>query len=406
MNLLQTFREAFLSLNANKGRSALTMLGIVIGVGAVIAMMAIGAGAQASITSSLEGIGTNNLFVMAGGDADNPQPLTLADADAISDRTLAPAVSRVAPVMNAQVEAAIPGEKVNTSLVGVTPDYFRVQTVEIAEGQPISQVQLDNYDSVVLLGSQVASDLFDKTEGLVGETVRLNGQVFSVIGLLKEEGGNPLSGSDNRVIVPLSTTQLRLTRRSLSNEVDLIYIQAASSEQVLKAEEEVKQILRARHYKNIGIDDFDIMSTQSLMDVMNQITGTMTAFLGGIAGVSLLVGGIGIMNIMLVTVSERTREIGLRKAVGARKRDIRVQFLVESAMLSLGGGFIGILLGWGISRLVGVIAANAQADLNPVIELNSVLLAVAFSAAVGLFFGIYPANRAAGLEPVEALRSE
>ena len=248
---------------------------------------------------------------------------------------------------------AVPGEKINTTLVGVTPEYFKVQTADLSEGLPITQIHLDDFASVVLLGSQVAEDLFNKTSGLVGEKVRINGQVFNVIGVLKAEGGNPLSGADNRLLTPLTTTQLRLTRREQSGVVDMIYVQAASSEAVTQADQEVKQVLRARHFKNIGVDDFDIMSTQSLMDVMNQITGTMTAFLGGIAGVSLLVGGIGIMNIMLVTVTERTREIGLRKAVGARKRDIRVQFLVESAMLSLGGGLIGIMLGWGISKLVG-----------------------------------------------------
>ncbi len=406
MNILQSISEAHISLLANKGRSALTMLGIMIGVGAVIAMMAIGAGAQASITSSLEGIGTNLLYIMAGGDADNPQPLTMDDAAALAETTAAPSVSVVAPIINAQVEVSVPGEMINTTLVGVTPEYFAVQTADLSEGYPISKVHLDDYASVVLLGSQVAEDLFDRTTGLVGEKVRINGQVFNVIGVLKAEGGNPLSGADNRLLTPLTTTQLRLTRREQSDVVDLIYVQAMSSDTVLSAEKEVKQILRARHFKNIGVDDFDTMSTQSLMDVMNQITGTLTIFLGGIAGVSLLVGGIGIMNIMLVTVTERTREIGLRKAVGARKRDIRIQFLVELGMLSLGGGFIGILLGWSISRLVGFLAASSGADLNPVIELNAVLMAVLFSAAVGLFFGIYPANRAASLEPVEALRSE
>ncbi len=406
MNLLQSFTEALVSLSANKARSALTMLGIVIGVAAVIAMMAIGAGAQASITSSIERIGTNLLYVRSGGDADNPQPLTLDDAAALDDPVKAPSVGVVAPIVNAQVELSIPGEQLDTSLVGITPEFFQVQTAELADGTPITQEHLDDFASVALLGSGAAEDLFDRTEGLVGEKVRIDGQIFKVIGVLKEEGGNPLSGSDDRVLTPLTTTRLRLTRRETPGQVDMIYVQARNSEVVESATEEVKQILRARHFRNLGTDDFRIMSTQSLMDTMSEITGTMTAFLGGIAGVSLLVGGIGIMNIMLVTVTERTREIGLRKAVGARKRDIRLQFLVESAMLSIGGGVIGILVGWGISILVGQLASGTGTMLNPVIELNSVLMAVAFSAAVGLFFGIYPANRAAGLQPVEALRTE
>ena len=184
----------------------------------------------------------------------------------------------------------------------------------------------------------------------------------------------------------------------------MLYVQASSAEATTSATEEVSEILRSRHRKNLGTDDFDIMSTQDLLDTMNEVTGTLTAFLGGIAGISLLVGGIGIMNIMLVTVTERTREIGLRKAVGARKADIRFQFIVESAMLSLGGGVIGIMLGWGISQLIGQVAASMGTSLAPVIKLSSVLMATFFSAAVGLFFGLYPANRAAGLQPVEALR--
>ena len=195
-------------------------------------------------------------------------------------------------------------------------------------------------------------------------------------------------------------------KRDNPNEVDLIYVQARSADAVTKAESEVSQILRSRHRSTLGEDDFDIMSTQSFLDMASSITGTLTIFLGGIAGISLLVGGIGIMNIMLVTVVERTKEIGLRKAMGARRTDILIQFLVESSFLSLGGGVIGIALGYAISFLIGQIAAGSSILLNPVIKLNSILMATLFSAAVGLFFGIFPANRAASLEPVEALRTE
>jgi putative ABC transport system permease protein len=405
MNLTQSLIEAITSLTANKVRSSLTMLGIIIGVAAVIAMMSIGAGAQNAITSQIESIGVNLLYVAPGGEADNPRPLTLGDAKALADSDRNPAISAVAPIVQGQVTVSVPGETTGTSLTGVTPAFFEVQTTEIAEGIPISQAHEDSTAAVVLLGSDVADALFDTTSGVVGKSVRIQGQIFRVIGVLKAQGGSGFGNQDDRVLVPLSTAQLRLVRRGNPGEVDMIYVQARSSDDVDAATDDVNQTLRARH-RTRGEDDFDILSTQSILETASAITGTMTLFLGGIAGVSLLVGGIGIMNIMLVTVTERTREIGLRKAVGARKRDIRLQFLVESSLLSLGGGLIGILTGWGISALIGYLASAADIELNPAVQLNAVLLATLFSAAVGLFFGLYPANRAAGLQPVEALRSE
>ena len=406
MSLFQVIIEAMESLSSNKVRSSLTMLGIIIGVAAVITMLAVGAGATNAINEQISSIGVNLLYVAPGGEASNPEPLTLDDAQAIADPRLAPDVQYVAPVMQMQETVSIPGESTNTSVTGITPEFFHVQTAEIAEGQSITQNHIDRVASVVLLGSKTAEDLFNTTDGLVGKTVRMRGQVFTIIGILKEEGGSGFQNADDRILIPLSTAQTRLSRRSTSSQVDMIYVQAANSEAVPAAEEQVTQILRARHRRNLGTDDFSIMSTQSLLDTASQITGILTVFLGAIAGISLLVGGIGIMNIMLVTVTERTREIGLRKALGARKVDIRIQFLVESSLLSLGGGLIGIALGWSIGKLIGVIAAASDTALNPAIELNSVLLATLFSAAVGLFFGIYPANRAANLQPVEALRSE
>ena len=404
MNIFSSFIEALESLTSNKVRSGLTMLGIIIGVAAVIAMMSIGSGAQASITNQIASIGTNLLYVSSGGDADNPQPLTMSDAQAIADAVMAPSVTYVAPVLQGQVDVAVAGEETSTTLLGVTPDFFKVQNADVAEGQMISQMHVDDYSAVVLLGSDVVTSLFDTTSDLIGKKVRIEGQVFKVIGVLAEQGGMGMDNKDDRVLVPISTARVRLLQRDQADEVDMLYVQASSAEATTSATEEVSEILRARHRKNLGTDDFDIMSTQDLLDTMNEVTGTLTAFLGGIAGISLLVGGIGIMNIMLVTVTERTREIGLRKAVGARKADIRFQFIVELAMLSLGGGVIGILLGWGISVLIGQVAASMGTSLSPVIELSSVLMATFFSAAVGLFFGLYPANRAAGLQPVEALR--
>jgi putative ABC transport system permease protein len=408
MGIWQSIIEAFESLSANKARSALTILGIVIGVGAVIALVSIGRGAQSTITGSIEGIGTNLLFVFRGGSEDvrNPKPITLEDAQAIADPFQAPSVIGVAPVMQGSGKVTAAGESTTTQITGVTPDYAPVRNYKLSEGQFIDESQLLGRSSVVVLGTDVADKLFGRTQGLVGETVRIEGQPFRVIGILESRGGSAFSNEDNVAIIPLTTAQVRLLRRSNRDQVDVIFVQAISPETVSAASEEVTQILRTRHRTAIGADDFTILSQQDFVATASTITGVLTIFLGGIAAISLLVGGIGIMNIMLVSVTERTREIGLRKAVGAKKTDILIQFLAESAVLSLIGGIIGIGLGWAISMVVGQIAAANNATLNPYLSLDTILLATLFSTAVGLFFGIYPANRAASLEPVEALRYE
>jgi putative ABC transport system permease protein len=223
---------------------------------------------------------------------------------------------------------------------------------------------------------------------------------------LEAKGGTTAGSSDNQILVPLTTTRSRLVSRESSEQVDLIFVQSTDAETLDSAMNEVAQILRSRHRSTLGVDDFDILNTASVQDAVESILSVLTIFLGGIAGISLLVGGIGIMNIMLVSVIERTKEIGLRKAMGARKKDIMIQFLVESSILSLGGGIIGILFGWLIAVVVDVIAANSGTPLTSVVTFDAVLLATLFSAAVGIFFGIYPSNRAASLEPVEALRTD
>jgi putative ABC transport system permease protein len=405
MNIFQSLIEALESLTVNKARSSLTMLGIIIGVAAVIAMMSIGAGAENAITSRLESIGTNLLYVNRGGDADNSRPLTLEDADAIADLGQTSAVTYVAPIVQGNVDISVPGTSTSTQMVGITPAYFQVQSVTIAEGLTITEQHLEDKATVALIGSDLAETLFDRTSGLVGSTVRIQGQIFKIIGVLESEGGTGFGSQDNRILVPLTTAQQRVLRLDEPGEVDMIYVQAASAEQIDAAIDDVTQVLRARHHIR-GDDDFRILSTEAMLETATEITGILTIFLGGIAGVSLLVGGIGIMNIMLVTVTERTREIGLRKALGARKRDIRLQFLVEALLLSLGGGLIGILTGWGISILIGQIALATGTNLDPAVTMSSVMLSTMFSAAIGLFFGLYPANRAARLQPVEALRSE
>ena len=408
MNLAASFFEALESLASNKLRSGLTILGIVIGVAAVIAMISIGRGAENSITGSIQGIGTNLLFVFRGGNEDvrNPKPLTLGDANAINDPFQAPSVANVAPMLMGNGKVSYNGESVVTSIEGVTPSFAEVRNYRVTEGEFIAEEHILGRSSVALLGPDVAKKLFGRKEGLVGETVRIEGQLFRVMGVLESKGGSSFSNQDDRVLVPFTTAQARLIRRSTPDQVDLLMVQAISAQAVPQAAEEIAQILRYRHKTEIGADDFTILTQQDFLDTARTITNILTIFLGGIAAISLLVGGIGIMNIMLVSVTERTREIGLRKALGARRIDILVQFLTESIVLSLFGGLVGIGLGWLISYVVGQIAAANNADINPAIGLDTILLATLFSTAVGLFFGLYPANRAASLEPVEALRYE
>lgn len=408
MNIGQAVLEAMESLSANKVRSALTILGIVIGVAAVIAMLAVGAGAQNTITGSISGIGTNLLFVFSGNfqeEVRNPKPLTMADAQAIADEFQAPSVAAVAPVIQGQKEVSFGREKTNTTINGITPAYESVRNYTLLEGDFISEEHILGRASVAILGPETADKLFGHREGVVGETVRIEGQPFRVIGVLAPKGGSSFGSQDDVILVPFSTAQMRLIRRT-RDRVDVIFVQAVNAESVQSATDEVSQILRDRHRTVIGLDDFSVLSQQDFVATARTITGVLTIFLGGIAAISLLVGGIGIMNIMLVSVTERTREIGLRKAIGARRRDILIQFLTESSLLSLIGGIIGIGLGWLIAFIVGLIAKANNTDLTPAVGLDAILLATLFSTAVGLFFGIYPANRAANLEPVEALRYE
>ncbi len=408
MNLSQIIVEALESLNANKMRSGLTILGIVIGVAAVIAMLGVGNGAQNSISGSINDIGTNILFVFTGNDqaeVRNPRPLTVKDSEAIADPFAAPSVQAVAPVIQGQHEIAAGGEKTVVQVSGVVPVHAQVRNETLTEGEFINESQLLGRASVAIIGQDTADAIFGRKSGLVGETIRIDGQPFRIIGILSSKGGGMMGSQDNRVLVPFTTSQSRLETGSADN-VDVIYVQAVSPEAVSAASDEIAQILRTRHRTAIGEDDFTVFTQQDLLSTAGSITGVLTVFLGGIAAISLLVGGIGIMNIMLVSVSERTREIGLRKALGARKRDILTQFLAESSLLSFLGGIVGVILGWLIAVAIEQVSIVLESPFQTAISADSILLATLFSAAVGLFFGIYPANRAASLEPVEALRYE
>jgi putative ABC transport system permease protein len=416
MRISRILRETFVSLGSNKLRTGLTILGIVIGVAAVIAMLSIGQGAQNSITNSINSIGTNVLYLSAGSRARfeqggfnsirNIRQLTLADAAALTNTYEAPAIQAVAPVLQGgNISASANGQTTTTSVYGVTTSYFGIRNEQVSEGSFFNDQQVNTHARVAVIGVDLATTLFGQTSNLTGQTFRLNGQTFTIIGVLESKGGTSLGSSDNQVLIPLTTARDRVIRAT-GTSVDGIYLQATSAEAVSEASTQVSSIMRLRHHVAEGKEDFSVQNQQDLLSTATSITGILTAFLGGIAAISLLVGGIGIMNIMLVSVVERTREIGLRKALGARNRDILAQFLAESSFLSLLGGLLGILLGWLISLIIGQIASASGTSLNPAVSLNAVLLATIFSIAVGLFFGIYPARRAARLEPVEALRYE
>jgi len=408
MNVWQAIIEALESINASKLRSGLTILGIVIGVSAVIAMLGVGQGAQNTILNAISGIGSNLLFVLPGNRQEsvrNPMPLTMQDAAAIEDPFQAPSVEAVAPVIDSNLQVSYSGNQTTTQVIGVTPSYQQVRNETLVEGSFITQDQDLGLASVAILGTQIADQLFGRSNGLVGETFYISGQPFRIIGVLAPKGGSAFGSQDTNILIPISTARARLMPRPLDS-VDLIYVSATSSNTVNQAENEIAQILRFRHRITLGPNDFTIYTQEDFISTASTITGIFTIVLGGIAGISLLVGGIGIMNIMLVSVTERTREIGLRKAIGARKRDILFQFLTESALLSLIGGLIGIAFGYVLAAVIGRIATASGSPFSASIGIESILLATLFSAAVGLFFGIYPANRAANLEPVEALRYE
>jgi putative ABC transport system permease protein len=420
MNVLESIRIALQALTANKLRAALTMLGIIIGVGAVIALMSIGQGVQASVTQQIQAIGPNIIFVTPGaiqqGGVQSAQgqaaTLTSEDAEALSDPLAAPDIAAVAPSFTSRAQIVYSGNNVNSQVNGVTPEYALVRNYKVSDGSFITKQQVDALSRVAVLGATVANNLFDG-EDPVGKTIKINQSNFQVIGVLESKGGASIAGGfgsqDDVVFVPITTAQRRLFGGArgfgVGQRVSTIYVSAASELQVNAAITEIAAVLRERHKLTYQQDDFTIISQQDILGAFTQITTILTAFLGAIAGISLLVGGIGIMNIMLVSVTERTREIGIRKAVGAKRRDILAQFMVEAVVLSVFGGLGGIGVGWLISQAVNQLKISTP-PLVTLVSPEAVLLAVGFSAAVGLFFGIYPATRAASLNPIDALRYE
>jgi len=411
--IVQSLRMALRNITANKTRSALTMLGIIIGVAAVIAMLSIGRGAQASITSQVQSMGTNLLYVRPGStqssgvrqEAGTAQTLTLEDAEALVDLS---SIVAVAPEVDSFGQMVYQSQNTRARIYGVTPEYTTVRNYTTAFGEGIASEQVTAQSLVVVLGNTTATTLFGDASSAVGKTIRIDSQPFRVIGVLAAKGSSGMGNQDDLALVPITTAQARLfgaTRVSGGQKsISSINIQIASQSVSDQVVSEISEVLRERHHITFE-DDFSVSSQQDILESASQIATILTLFLGGVAGISLLVGGIGIMNIMLVSVTERTREIGLRKAVGAHKRDILSQFLTEAAFLSLAGGIIGVALGWGASRLMGGVQFGGS-TITPIVGLDAVLLATLFSAAVGVFFGWYPAWRAAGLNPIDALRYE
>ncbi|MCG8348583.1 MAG: ABC transporter permease [Chloroflexales bacterium] len=415
MSLSEAFRIALSSLLANKLRAILTMLGIIIGVGAVIALLALGGAIQNLVTSELNGLGSNLIFLFGGtNDPEQnrrvPPRLTNEDVAAISDPLNAPAVAVVAPEFSRRALVTYSATSYDALIAGVTPEYLEVRNAQVAEGVFFDQQALGLRSRMAVLGYRVAENLFPDGSDPIGQRIRINGVMFRVIGVMAERGGSFASNEDDQIFIPISTAQDRLFAPTpgtvLKVEVSVVYVQASSDETVDDAIDQITAVLRQRNNLTYQDNNFTIVTQEDLVSSFATITGSITVFLGAIAAISLVVGGIGIMNIMLVSVTERTREIGLRKAVGARRSDIRLQFLVEAMVLSLMGGLLGIALGYGLSTVGTIVLSSFSENARAVVDLNSILLATLTSIAVGVFFGLYPAIRASQLNPIQALRYE
>jgi len=406
---LDSLSAAWSGVITHKLRSSLTMLGIVIGITAVIALMSIGRGVEAEIISQIESLGPNVVFITpgwtteeeawaAGGSA---QTLTQEDAAAIAEQV--PYVSSVAPVLASNLQMVVGGENMRAQVFGVTPEHMQVNNLEIAHGAFFTEYDYQRGAKVAVLGSNVKETLFGDADP-IGQQMRMGSIIVRVIGVLESKEG--IMGSpDDGILIPLTALQQTVAQpRTAQGEhvVSSISLTVSDEEQADYVVEEITSLLRSRHQLAANADDdFSIISMEEIAETVAEMTGTMTIFLGAIAGISLLVGGIGVMNIMLVSVIERRREIGILKALGARERDIWLQFLVEAAFLTLVGGIIGIILGWAVSYFVSSIG-----QIPTVVTADIVILAVSVSVGIGLFFGFYPAWQASRLNPIEALRSE
>jgi len=415
LNLIEALRIAFNSLLANKLRAILTMLGIIIGVGAVIALLALGGAIQTLVTSELQGLGSNLVFLFAGtNDPETnrrvPPRLTNEDIAAIADPLNVPAVAAVCAEFSRRALTTYGGASYDALIAGVSANYLQVRNARVAVGSFFDERSIELRSREAVLGHRVAQRLFPNGTDPIGQRIRINGIGFQVIGVMAERGGSFASNEDDQIFVPLTTSQDRLfpPAQNVTRRVDVtvVYIQARDEKSIDDLIDQVTALLRQRNGLTYQDNNFTIVTQQDLVSSFATITGAITIFLGAIAAISLVVGGIGIMNIMLVSVTERTREIGLRKAVGARRNDIRLQFLVEATVLSLMGGVLGIALGYALAAIGTALLANFSPNARAEVSLDAILLATLTSIAVGIFFGLYPADRAARLDPIAALRYE
>lgn len=406
MNFTESMWTALDALNANKLRSILTMLGVIIGVAAVIALLGLGNGFRASIEDDITSIGSNLLIVLTDFENSDYPTLSNEDFEALQDVSRAPDLIEVAASVSNGFEVIGNGRDYNSSVTGVTGNYFKINNLvdDLEGGAFFTDFDIDARSRVAVIGYDVVQELFDG-EYAVGQTIKIGGGSYEVIGSMKEIDSEVGANPNGDIFVPITTAQTRLrAQRTRSGKlaIDAIVAQASSADNADAGIRQITEIIRENHgVAYADEDDFTIISQGDFLETVGNILGTVTLFLGAVAGISLLVGGIGIMNIMLVSVTERTREIGIRKSMGALRRDILMQFMIESLFLSLLGGLIGMGLGWLISTVVG----NAT-DIEALIDASAVTLAVGFSVAVGLIFGIYPAWRAARLRPIDALRYE
>ncbi len=407
MTIFDILHETYSAIFANKVRSGLTMLGIVIGISSVIVMLSIGQGAQTSIESSIQSIGSNLIMIMPGAQKGpgmqvssgrgSAKSLTISDADAISEQISN--VNAVAPEVSGRYQVAASGQNTNTSITGVNAEYQTVRNITISEGDFISEQNVNSMSKVAVIGPNVKEDLFGTEEtDIIGKKIRINKIDFTIIGITKVKGGTGFGSQDDLIWIPISTAQ-----RFLSGDeyVTTISVQAKDAESATQIQEDVTSLLLEKHNIKDGTADFSTFNQADIAATATSITQIFTILLGSVAGISLVVGGIGIMNMMLTTVTERTREIGLRKAIGAKRKDISLQFLIEALMLTFIGGAVGIILGWLISFLINYFNLIATE-----VSVFSIVLSFTVSAAIGVVFGYYPARRAAGLNPIDALKYE
>jgi len=407
MSFFQVLAEAFRAMGMNRLRTALTMLGMIIGVGAVVLMLAIGQGAQSKINASIASMGSNLFIVVPGSTSSsgvrfgfgNAQTLTVADANALGQ---VPSVATAAPVVLGQFQLVAGNNNWRTTVFGVTAAYFTLRSWDLETGDMFGDEELRTFARVAVIGQTIAANLFPDEDPL-GKTIRIRNSPYTVVGMLTKKGQS-LDGrdQDDGVFVPLPTARQQLMRSSFPGSVNMIMAQARTAAQMPEAEFEMAQLLRIRHRMREGQeDDFSLRNMTAIAETAAVAARAMSLMLGAIASISLLVGGIGIMNIMLVSVTERTREIGIRMALGARKRDILLQFLTEAVVQSVFGGALGVALGVG-----GGWAVAQLAEMPVEVTAMSIVVAFGFAAAIGIFFGFYPARKAAQLKPVEALRYE